>query len=130
MSRLSKRAWESDKLTTKTKILVYNACVLSTLLCVQRDLDNFRPTRTSPPTASIMCVAYDASGVYPGRTRMSSSGRTLQVCSRCCPRDAYAGSAMSSAWRMDAFLLGELGSGSKTVDRPMLRYKDVRRRGT
>ena len=32
MARLSKRVWENSKLTTKTKTLVYQACVLSTLL--------------------------------------------------------------------------------------------------
>ena len=32
ISRLSKRVWENDKLTTKTDILVYNVCLLSTLL--------------------------------------------------------------------------------------------------
>ena len=30
--KLNKRAWENDKLKTKTKILIYQACVLSTLL--------------------------------------------------------------------------------------------------
>ena len=32
MSRLSTRVWENTNLTTNTKIAVYNACVLSTLL--------------------------------------------------------------------------------------------------
>ena len=32
MARLSKRVWENSSLTRRTKILVYQACVLSTLL--------------------------------------------------------------------------------------------------
>jgi len=32
LSRLTKRVWESKKLTVKTKMAVYNACVVSTLL--------------------------------------------------------------------------------------------------
>ena len=33
MPRLSRRVWENTKFTTHTKIAVYNACVLCTLLC-------------------------------------------------------------------------------------------------
>lgn len=33
MAKLSKRVWENSKLTTATKVSVYNACMLSTLLC-------------------------------------------------------------------------------------------------
>ena len=32
MARLSKRAWENTMLTTNTKMKIYQACVLSTLL--------------------------------------------------------------------------------------------------
>ena len=32
LSRLTKRVWENKKLTVKTKMAVYNACVVSTLL--------------------------------------------------------------------------------------------------
>ena len=73
----------------------------------QRNLDNLCPIRASPHQLSSICVACDASWVYSARTeyptRMSSSGRTLQACSRCCSRDAYTGSAMFGAWRMVVF---------------------------
>ena len=64
----------------------------------------YSTTRTSPQQLpSALPATYL---VYMGRTecprRISSSGRTLQACSRCSPKDAYAGSAMSGAWRMDA----------------------------
>ena len=32
LARISSRVWEIPKLTTKTKMAVYNACVISTLL--------------------------------------------------------------------------------------------------
>ena len=32
MAKLSKKEWENKKLTTRTKMMVYQACVLSTLL--------------------------------------------------------------------------------------------------
>ena len=36
LSRLTKRVWENKKLTVKTKMALYNACVVSTLLQAAR----------------------------------------------------------------------------------------------
>ena len=47
VSRLCKRVWENDKLTTKTNISVYNDCVEQPTLW-QRNLEKLCLTRTSP----------------------------------------------------------------------------------
>jgi hypothetical protein len=41
MNRLTNRVWDNKKLTIKTKILVYKACVLSTLLYDSETWSNY-----------------------------------------------------------------------------------------
>ena len=61
-SRLTKKVWLNKKLTTHTKIQVYRACVLSTLLYCS---ESFVHGRRTPS----ICVASDGSLVPPGRTK-------------------------------------------------------------
>ena len=104
MSRLSTRVWENTNLTTNTKIAVYNACVLSTLLYgsetwrayarQERRLNSFHLRCLRRILASLGRIEY--------LTRTSLSVRASQACSQCSPRDACAGSATFCSWKTDA----------------------------
>ena len=48
LSRLTTRVWINPKLTTKTKMAVYNACVISTLLYGSETLDHICQARKAP----------------------------------------------------------------------------------
>jgi len=134
MARLSKRVWENNKLTTNTKISVYNACVLSTLLygsetwiayarqerrlnsfhlrCLRRILgiswqDRVPNTEVlhQANTPSMFALLSQRRLRWLGHVRRMEDGRL--------PKDV---------------LYGELTTGSRPTGRPMLRFKDVCKR--
>ena len=133
MSRLSTRVWENTNLTTNTKIAVYNACVLSTLLygsetwtafarqerrlnsfhlhCLRRILgiswQDRAPSKNvleRAGTPSMFAMLFQRRLRWLGHVRRTEDGRL--------PKDV---------------LYEELTSGSRPVG-PMLSYKDVCKR--
>ena len=53
LSKLTKRVWENKHLTIPTKINVYKACVISTLLYGSEFLDYILHPRTEAPGVSL-----------------------------------------------------------------------------
>lgn len=134
MARLTKRVWTNKSLTTNTKMRVYQACVLSTLLYgseswtlyayQERRLNTFhlrnlrRILRISWKDHITNKSVLDQAGIpsmfalltqrrlrWLGHVRRMDDGRL--------PKD---------------LLYGELATGSRSAGRPVLRYKDVCRR--
>ena len=89
MARLSTRVWDNTMLTTNTKMKVYQARVLSTLLYSRRILG--RRILGSP-------------GKTTSQTKKSSSTRECRVFLPFSLINACAGLAISGAWRMAEFL--------------------------
>jgi hypothetical protein len=134
MSRLSTRVWENTKLTTNTKIAVYNACVLSTLLygsetwvtyarqerrlnsfhlrCLRRILSinwqdkvSNKDVLESAKSQSMFAMLSKRRLRWLGHVRRMEDGRL--------PKD---------------MLYGQLTSGTRAVGRPLLRFKDICKR--
>jgi hypothetical protein len=134
MSRLSKRIWENGKLTNKTKILVYEACVLSTLLyggetwstyshqekrlnsfhmrCLRRILGIRWQDKITNTEVQEIAGAKTVHSMLSLR-RFRWLGHTCRMKDGRIPKD---------------ILYGELQMGKRSRGRPLLRYKDVCKR--
>nr|XP_054767476.1 uncharacterized protein LOC129274752 [Lytechinus pictus] len=130
MSRLSKRAWENTSLTTNTKMKIYQACVLSTLLygseswtlyarqerrlnvfhlrCLRRIL-NIKWQDHIPNKKGGMTTIY----AYLTQRRLRWLGHVTRMDDGRIPKD---------------ILYGELATGTRAVGRPVLRFKEVCKR--
>ena len=104
LARLGKRVWNSTMLTISTKMKVYQASMLSTLLYGS---ETWTPSKSADSTSST-CAASEGFWASPDKTvsqtRMSRHRREYLACSPCLVRDSCAGLATSSAWRMEEFL--------------------------
>ena len=134
LGRLATRVWENPKLTTKTKMAVYNACIVSTLLYrseawttyskQERKLNSFHlrslrhilgiSWRDKVPNIEVL----DHAGLPTMYTllrqrRMRWIGHVRRMEDGRIPKD---------------ILYGELAVGKRPRGRPQLRYKDVCKR--
>ena len=123
LARLTSRVWTNPKLTEKTKMVLYNACVVSTLMSgseaqttyarQEKRLNSFRLRR--------ICRILG--------TSLQDRVSNAEVLSR-----ANLLSWLSHAYRKEDgrnpkdILYGELASGRRTKGRPQLSYKDVCKR--
>ena len=103
MIRLTKKAWNNSKLTEHTKIQIYRACVVSTLL-----YDSESRTLRARQERKLTVFTYATSDTFwtsPGKTRslttLSWKELDAPACSRCWNRDMCAGLATSCAWMTD-----------------------------
>ena len=134
LGRLATRVWENPKLTTKTKMAVYNACIVRTLLYgseawttyskQERKLNSFQlrslhrilgiSWRDKVPSTEVL----DSAGLPTMYTllrqrRMHWIGHVRRMEDGRIPKDV---------------LYGELAAGKRPRGRPQLRYKDVCKR--
>ncbi|XP_051973121.1 probable RNA-directed DNA polymerase from transposon BS isoform X1 [Xyrauchen texanus] len=101
MARLAKRAWDNSMLTNHTKMRVYQACVLSTLLYGSEAW-----TLYSRQERRLMFALLSQKRLrWLGHVSRMQDGRI--------PKD---------------LLYSELATGSRPIGRPVLRYKDVCKR--
>ena len=134
MSKLNKRAWSNRKLTEHTKIQIYKACVLSTLLYGSESwtLHAYHEKRLAVfhmrQLRRILGITWedrisnntvleraDIPSMYTllKQRRMRWLGHTVRMEDGRIPKD---------------LLYGELTEGSRPSGRPHLRYKDVCKR--
>eukprot|EP00105_Crassostrea_gigas_P021162 XP_011440210.1 PREDICTED: uncharacterized protein LOC105337258 [Crassostrea gigas] len=85
LARLSKRVWTNLTLKTSTKMAVYNACIISTLLYGSESWTTYSRQERRLNTFHLRSLR--ASWAFHGRTMCltpkSCLGRTLQACSLC-----------------------------------------------
>ena len=131
MSRLSKRVWSNNLLTLHTKLSVYAACVISTLLYgseswtlytrQERRLNNFHLRclrrilgitweQRIPDTDVLEQAKQPSLHAMLQQRRLRWIGHVHRMPHTRLPR---------------AILYSELASGKRTTGRPLLRYKDV-----
>ena len=129
--RLSGRVWNNCKLTTKTIVLVFQSCILSTLLYgseswalyskqekrlssfYMRNLRNLLNIRWQDEVTNSEVLARAGLISIPESLRRSRRrwlGHVKRMAPETLPRQV---------------LHGELATGTKTVGKPKLRYKDV-----
>ena len=131
MAKLNKRVWQNTKLTEKTKLCVYRACVISTLLygsetwttytSQERKLNSFhlRSLRRIlgikwqdkvPNTEVLMRANIQSMFSILSERRLRWLGHVKRMSPGRIPKD---------------LLYGELASGKRRTGRPRLRFKDV-----
>lgn len=134
LGRLSERVWDNNSLTRSTKMGVYRACVLSTLLygsetwttyaCQERRLNTFHQRslrrilgiswRDKVTNTDILSMARLPSLLNILRQRrLRWIGHVRRMPDGRIPKDLF---------------YGELSKGKRSVGRPYLRYKDVLKR--
>ena len=127
MAKLSARVWENKKLTTQTKIAVYRACIVSTLLygCWVGEALEHLPYGMSSSHPFISWTDKVSNNEVLERTDVPSMFTLLRQ-----RRLRWLGHVhrMEDGRIPKDLLYGELESGSRPVGRLKLRVKDVCKR--
>ena len=134
MAKLSKKVWENKKLTTRTKMMVYQACVLSTLLygaeswttyAVQEQRLNVFHLRCLRRILHITWKDYKTNGEILSKAKMTSIFTILSK-----HRLRWIGHVrrMPDGRIPKDILYGQLSIGERARGRPKLRYTDVCKR--
>ena len=131
MSRLRKRVWENTMLTLSTKVLVYQACVLTTLLYGSETWTLYASQERRLNTFHMRCLRRLLGITWQERVTNE------EVLSRANIPSMYAILKqrrlrwLGHVCRMDDgripkdILYGQLSSGTRARGRPKLRYKDT-----
>jgi len=134
MSRLSKRAWENDMLTINTKMRVYQACVLSTLLYGSETWTLYTHQEHCLSAFHMRCLR-KILGIrwqdrIPNKTVLEKAGIPTMYSLLSQRRLRWLGhvARMDDGRIPKDLLYGELATGSRPVGRPALRFKDVCKR--
>jgi hypothetical protein len=134
MSKLDKKVWSNGKLTIRTKIKVYEACVLSTLLYGSETCAMYVSLEKKLNVFHLRCLrrilgitwqdkvtnneVLERAGVLSifgllAQRRFRWTGHVCRMDDGRIPKDLF---------------YGELADGSRPIGRPNLRYKDVLKR--
>lgn len=134
MARLTKRVWNNSSLTINTKMKVYQACVLSTLLYgseawtlyarQERRLNSFHLRNLR----KILGITWQDR--VPNKNVLEKAGVPSMFALLTQRRLRWLGhvSRMQDGRIPKDMLYGELATGSRPAGRPVLRYKDVCKR--
>jgi hypothetical protein len=134
MAKLNKRVWYNSSLTEKTRLHVYQACVLSTLLYGSESLTTYARHEKKLNSFHLRCLRRILHIQWQDKV---SNTEVLELANMrsmhtilCERRLRWLGHVK----RMDPgripkdLLYGELAEGSRLTGRPKLRFKDVCKR--
>ena len=128
--KLMKRAWNNKMLTTKTKMHIYNACVLSTLLYGSETWTTYSRQERRLNTFHLRCLKKILGIKWQDRktnVEILQLAETTSIHSILCNRRLRW---LGHVQRMEdqrlpkQLLYGELKTGSRKRGRPKMRYKD------
>ena len=134
MARLSKRVWSSNQLTSKTKLLVYQACILSMLLYGSESWTTYARQENRLESIHLRCLHRILGITWQDKVtntavlgRAGSHSIHLLLCQR---RLRWLGHVhrMGSGCIPKDVLYGELATGHRPAGHPALRFKDVCKR--
>ena len=134
MGRLSRRVWENTKLTTNTKIAVYQACVLSTLMYGSECWTLYSRQEQRLNTFHLRCIRRNLSISWQQHITndevLKRAGIPSMFSILAKRRLRWLGhvARMEDGRIPKDMLYGELATGSRLAGRPTLRYKDVCKR--
>lgn len=132
--RLTKRAWENRKLTIKTKIAIYRACVVSTLLYGSETWTTYARQETKLNSFHLRCLRRILGIKWQDRVTnrkvLESTGLSSLTGLIRLKRLRWLGHVhrMSDGRIPKDILYGELVEGSRPKGRPKLRFKDTCKR--
>lgn len=131
MARLNKRVWQNHNLTEKTKLRVYQACVLSTLLYSSETWTTYASQEKKLNSFHLRCLRrilrIQWQDKVPNTEVLERAGINSMLAILSERRLRWLGHVR----RMDPgripkdLLYGELVEGTRLTGRPRLRYKDV-----
>ena len=129
--KLSKRAWENQKLTRKTKVQIYNTCVLPTLLYGSETWTVYSRQEKRLNSFHMRCLRRILNIKWQDRItneevlRQAGIPSLFETLRRNRLRWLGHVSRMDDTRLPKRVLYGELSVGSRPRGRPKLRYKDV-----
>ncbi|XP_048583704.1 uncharacterized protein LOC125563054 [Nematostella vectensis] len=130
MTKLSSRVWENKKLTISTKITVYRACILSTLLYGSESWTTYARQEKRLNTFHMRCLrrilGIHWSDKVTNNEVLERSGLPTLFTLLRQRRLRWLGHVcrMENGRIPKDLLYGELAHGSRPVGRPKLRFKD------
>ena len=134
MAKLNKRVWNNSLLSERTKVLVYQACVLSTLLCGSESWTAYARQEKRLNSFHLRCLRRLLKIKWQDRvpnTEVLDRAGLLSMPALLSHRRLRW---LANVHRMDPhrlpreILYGELRDGARRVGRPQLRFKDVCKR--
>jgi hypothetical protein len=134
MARLAKRAWDNSMLTNHTKMRVYQACVLSTLLYGSEAWTLYSRQERRLNSFHLRCLRKILGITWqdhvPNKDVLAQAGITSMFALLSQKRLRWLGhvSRMQDGRIPKDLLYSELATGSRPTGRPVLRYKDVCKR--
>ena len=134
MARLAKRVWDNSMLTMNTKMKVYQACVLSTLLYASESWTLYSHQERRLNSFHLRCLRRILGITWQDRISnknvLSQAGIPSMFALLTQRRLRWLGhvSRMQDGRIPKDMLYGELATGSRPKGRPLLRYKDVCKR--
>ena len=134
MSKLSKRVWENKCLTTNTKIRIYQACVLSTLLYGSESWTTYMRQERRLNTFHLRCLRRILGIRWQDKVPNSEILARTKVHSMFSLLSQRRLRWLGHTHRMDGYrvprnlLYGQLATGSRRPGRPILRFRDVCKR--
>ncbi|KAI8510155.1 hypothetical protein Bbelb_125830 [Branchiostoma belcheri] len=134
MARLGKRVWDNAMLTTNTKLVVYKACILSTLLYGSEAWTLYSHQERRLNAFHMRCLrrilGISWKDRVPNKDVLAQAGMTSMYALLSQRRLRWLGhvSRMDDGRIPKDVLYGELATGARPAGRPVLRYKDVLKR--
>ena len=134
MARLTKRVWDNDMLTVNTKMRVYQAVVLSTLLYGSEAWALYSHQERRLNAFHLRCIRRLLGLTWQDRVTnidvLAKAGMSSMFTILTTRRLRWLGhvSRMDDGRIPKDLLFGELVSGTRPTGRPALRYKDVCKR--
>ena len=129
--KLTSRAWNNKKLTTRTKILIYQACVLSTLLYGAETWTTYAKHEKRLNAFHLRCLRKILNIKWqdkvPNTEVLSQAGIPSLVSLIAKRRLRWLGHVqrMNHHRLPRQILFGELANGTRSRGRPKLRFKDI-----
>ena len=134
MGKLNKRVWSNNQLTENTKLKVYQACVLSTLLYSSESWTTYARQENRLESFHLRCLRRILGITWQDKItntavleKAGSLSMHLMLCQR---RMRWLGHVhrMEDGRIPKDILYGQLALGRRAAGRPMLRFKDVCKR--
>lgn len=134
MAKLSARVWENTKLTVHTKVAVYRACIVSTLLYGSESWTTYARQEKRLNTFHMRCLRRILSITWSDKVSNNEVLSRASIPSLFTMLRQRRLRWLGHVHRMEdgripkVLLYGELGTGSRPIGRPKLRFKDVCKR--
>ena len=134
MSKLNKRVWENNNLTLTTRLKVYQACVISTLLYGSETWTTYTKQESKLNAFHLRCLRRILGVSWRDKVTTTEILRRANTCTVFAMLSERRLRWLGHVRRMGAhripkdLLYGQLENGTRALGRPCLRFKDACKR--